>query len=278
MLVPGPTPPAHGPSARTAVRATHADAWTPTTYARYGRPVLRTALLALVLLPTLALALPIAALNALVFGPRNVLFLQPRVGRHGRVFRIVKCRTMRGTDVEGPDDARVTRLGRFLRSTHLDELPQLWNVLRGEMDLIGPRPEMLSIDAWARARIPGFRERNAVLPGLTGLAQITQGYVERDEHAYRLKLELDRRYLARFSLAQDLAILAGTALWVLRGRGWTIRPRPRVRRTDGGRRAALGSEVECSAKVFAPERALDPDRTGTAADAGGRGSACSLRG
>jgi lipopolysaccharide/colanic/teichoic acid biosynthesis glycosyltransferase len=247
MIVPiGSPTPAPPPRRSSSLRAVHGPAWTPTAYARFGRPMLRAVLLALALVPALLLALPIAVLNAVVLGPRHVLFLQPRVGRHGRVFRIVKFRTMRGgngADAEGADEdaTRVTRFGRFLRSTHLDELPQLWNVLRGEMDLIGPRPEMLSIDAWARARIPGFRERNEVLPGLTGLAQITQGYAERDERAYRLKLELDRRYLARFSLAQDLAILAATAVWVLRGRGWTVRPSARARRAHDRSSGALGT-------------------------------------
>ena len=200
-------------------------------YARYGRPLLRWTLLVGLVPPALLLALPLALANALQFGPRRVLFRQRRVGLHGRVFRILKFRTMHGSDEDCDawraceDEARVTRFGRFLRNTHLDELPQLVNILRGEMDFIGPRPEMVAIDAWARTRIPRFHVRCAVRPGVTGLAQVTQGYAPREVRAYRRKLLLDRQALARTSLALDLEVLARTALWMMRGRGW--RP-PRV--------------------------------------------------
>jgi lipopolysaccharide/colanic/teichoic acid biosynthesis glycosyltransferase len=203
-----------------------------TPYARFGRPLLRLVLLALCLPPSLALALPIAVWNARVFGLRRILFRQRRVGRHGRVFWILKFRSMHGDDGAcdawraGEDGARVTRFGRFLRNTHLDELPQLVNILRGEMDFIGPRPEMLAVDEWARARIPHFEERYAVLPGVTGLAQVTQGYAPRELSEYRRKLELDRLFLACSSFALDLEILARTALCMARGRGWHAAPAP----------------------------------------------------
>jgi lipopolysaccharide/colanic/teichoic acid biosynthesis glycosyltransferase len=171
------------------------------------------------------IALPIGIANALQFGPGRVFFRQRRVGRYGREFWILKFRTMDDAPRAAEPRARVTRFGRFLRNTHLDELPQLWNVLRGEMDFIGPRPEMVEIDAWARARIPRFRERCTVRPGLTGLAQITQGYTLQEEHAYRRKLELDRLSISCCSLALDLEILARTALWIARGRGWRRRTR-----------------------------------------------------
>jgi lipopolysaccharide/colanic/teichoic acid biosynthesis glycosyltransferase len=197
------------------------------TYARLGRPLLRFALLGLCLPLGIVLGIPIALANAVQFGGvQGVFFRQRRVGLRGGVFWILKFRTMHGSDGEcdawrqGEDLARVTRFGRFLRSTHLDELPQLVNILRGEMDFIGPRPEMVAIDTWACARIPRFRERNAVRPGVTGLAQVTQGYTPREEQAYRRKLALDRHALACTSLRLDLEILARTALWMLRGRGW----------------------------------------------------------
>lgn len=208
-------------------------------YVRLGRPVLRLALFALALPVVLTLGLPIALWNALEFGPRRIFFRQQRVGLHGRPFRIVKFRTMHGDDGECDtwrargDGARVTRAGRWLRRTHLDELPQLWNIFLGEMDFIGPRPEMLAIDAWARARIPHFAERHAVRPGVTGLAQVTQGYAPRELAAYRRKLMLDRVSLACASFALDLEILARTVLWVARARGWRRDDAP----APGARRA-----------------------------------------
>lgn len=200
-------------------------------YARVGRPLLDLVLLALSLPLALALGAPIALANAILFrSPRKVFFTQPRVGHRGRVFRIVKFRTMAEAPegsggswsswAAGRDRLRVTRFGRFLRNTHLDELPQLLNVLRGEMRFIGPRPEMVEVEAWAEREVPGFGERLAIRPGITGYAQITQGYTSRDAGAYALKLEHNRRYLRRMGLAADLAILARTAVWILRGRGW----------------------------------------------------------
>lgn len=177
--------------------------------------------LALALLPlALAAALPIALVNAWVQrSPRRVFFAQIRVGRRGAPFVLYKFRTMR--DHPGEDRARVTRFGRFLRNTHLDELPQLLNVLRGDMCLIGPRPEVIATERWAARRCPGFAERLVLAPGLTGLAQITQGYTDGgDEPAYRAKSALNRRYREELSLALDCAILARTALWMLRRRGW----------------------------------------------------------
>jgi putative colanic acid biosynthesis UDP-glucose lipid carrier transferase len=191
------------------------------------RPALRTLLLLVVTPLALVLAVPIALANLIVFRrPGRILFSQPRVGLQGRTFRILKFRTMTGDDDEfdswksGRDDERVTRFGRFLRNTHLDELPQLVNILRGEMDFVGPRPEMVAIHEWACAHVPYFAERGAVLPGVTGLAQVTIGYTGKDEQAYGRKLDLDLAYIEHVSLRLDLSILARTALWMLRGRGW----------------------------------------------------------
>jgi len=190
------------------------------TYVRVWRgPLLWS--IALLLAPVaLLLALPIACLNRLEHGSwRRVLFVQPRVGRRGSLFRLYKFRTMR--DLPGGDHARVTSFGRFLRNTHLDELPQFLNVLRGEMCLIGPRPEMVATERWAARQCPDFCERLVLPPGVTGYAQITQGYTQGgDLGAYERKLELNRRYLERVSLGLDLAILARTCLWMVRARGW----------------------------------------------------------
>jgi lipopolysaccharide/colanic/teichoic acid biosynthesis glycosyltransferase len=180
--------------------------------------------LLLVTLTLLPLALVPAVLVTLVNtivqrDPRKVFFRQERIGRRGRPFVLLKFRTMR--DVPGDDHARVTRFGRFLRNTHLDELPQLVNVLRGEMCLIGPRPEMPETELWAGGLLPAFSERLVLAPGVTGLAQITQGYTDSgDVQAYREKLALNERYRATLSFARDVSILWRTALWMLRGRGW----------------------------------------------------------
>lgn len=188
-------------------------------YARRARgPLLWLAALALTPL-ALLVALPVALGNALEHGPRRVFFLQKRVGKRGRIFVLFKFRTMR--DVPGADHSRVTSFGRFLRNTHLDELPQLVNVLCGDMCLIGPRPEMLATERWAAHHCPDFWERLVLPPGLTGYAQITQGYTNGgDAEAYRRKLELNHHYRERLSLGLDLAILCRTALWMVRGRGW----------------------------------------------------------
>ncbi|MEQ1895488.1 MAG: sugar transferase [Planctomycetota bacterium] len=204
-------------------------------HARHGRRVLACGLALASLLPAACLSLPIALVTAWEHGPAHVLFRQERVGWRGRSFRMLKFRTLRAGEDDTPADARASRFGRFLRRTHLDELPQLVNVLRGEMDLVGPRPETLAIDAWARAHVPGFYLRNVVRPGLSGLAQVTQGYAEPEVSAYEEKLRLDRRYLERPTLAADVALLARTLAWVLRARGaqaWprgTLRPQARRR-------------------------------------------------
>jgi lipopolysaccharide/colanic/teichoic acid biosynthesis glycosyltransferase len=203
-------------------------------YAKLGQRVLSLAAVACLLPPALAFALPIALANWVSFrDPRKILFVQPRVGRRGRVFRIFKFRTMsepRRSSFDswsgGEDQARVTPFGRFLRNAHLDELPQLINVVRGDMSLVGPRPEMVEIDAWAREHVPGFERRLALWPGLTGRAQVTQGYTGREVEAYAEKLALDLEYGARFGLAEDARILCATVLWVLRGRGWKWRAGP----------------------------------------------------
>jgi len=197
-------------------------------YARRGHAALDLVLLALCLGPALALGLLIALVNWVAFrDPRKILYTQPRVGRRGRIFRIYKFRTMRDPRrdahdswAQGEDRVRVTRLGRFLRNAHLDELPQILNVLRGQMSFIGPRPEMIEIERWAAAEIPGFSLRLVLKPGITGPAQITQGYTGRNVEEYARKLAISRRYVEGLSLRTDLAILARTLLWMARGRGW----------------------------------------------------------
>jgi lipopolysaccharide/colanic/teichoic acid biosynthesis glycosyltransferase len=197
-------------------------------YARNGRPLFNAALVLALLPLALVAGACVALLNLVAFGdPRKILYVQPRVGLRGKVFRIYKFRTMREPRAtaheswrDGEERARVTRLGRLLRNTHLDELPQLINVLIGDMNVIGPRPEMVEIEAWASEHVPGFARRLALKPGITGIAQITQGYTGHDVEAYAQKLAINLRYMKRLSLRLDLEICARTVIWMVRGKGW----------------------------------------------------------
>jgi lipopolysaccharide/colanic/teichoic acid biosynthesis glycosyltransferase len=139
-----------------------------------------------------------------------VLFRQVRPGRHGRPFTLIKVRTMR--DGPGSDAERLTKLGAWLRATSLDELPELWNVLRGDMSLVGPRPLLMG---YLPLYTPGQARRHEVRPGLTGLAQV-EG---RNLLSWEERFELDVRYVDERSLRLDLQILARTARLVLRREG-----------------------------------------------------------
>jgi lipopolysaccharide/colanic/teichoic acid biosynthesis glycosyltransferase len=173
---------------------------------------------------TLALAaLPVVLLAALLVkwtsrGP--VFYSQVRLGRHGRPFLIYKIRTMYH-DCEGssgvrwsqPGDPRVTPLGRLLRATHLDELPQLWNILRGDMSLVGPRPERPEFVPTLERSIPTYRGRLLVRPGLTGLAQV-QLPPDADLAGVRRKVAHDLYYIRHFSCWLDFRILVCTVFHV----------------------------------------------------------------
>lgn len=148
-------------------------------------------------------------------------YSQERVGQHGRPYRIYKIRTMvpncehdTGPVWSLPGDPRVTRLGRFLRLTHLDELPQLHNILKGEMSLIGPRPERPELIRQLEIAVPGYRERLSVRPGLTGLAQVRLQADTSIEHVKR-KLKYDRYYVQRLSLGLDLRICFATFVYLV---------------------------------------------------------------
>ena len=152
-----------------------------------------------------------------------IFYSQERVGRFGEVFRIHKFRTMRvGAEVEQGavwaerNDPRVTRAGRFLRKYRLDEIPQLWNVLKGEMSLVGPRPERPELVEKLEKVIPSYRERENIMPGLTGWAQIRYPYGATVEDS-RKKLEYDFYYLQNFSLLLDLRVILRTLRIVLFG-------------------------------------------------------------
>ncbi|MDP1921628.1 MAG: sugar transferase [Myxococcales bacterium] len=145
-----------------------------------------------------------------------VFFRQQRPGRHGHPFFIYKFRTMTGErDAQGqllPDAQRLTRIGRFLRASSLDEIPQLWNVLKGEMSLVGPRPLLMQ---YLSRYSPRQAKRHDVRPGITGLAQVRG----RNALSWEEKFELDLEYVENWSLPLDLKILAQTALGVVGRRG-----------------------------------------------------------
>ena len=179
--------------------------------------------LVLVLMPAW---LPLGLLVALAVkldSPGPALFGQIRTGLHGRPFRIYKFRSMRHTtqteaQFAQTNDPRITRLGQFLRRSRLDEIPQLWNVLLGHMSLIGPRPEQEEFVQQFAQQIPSYPYRHLVRPGLTGWAQVQQGYAaSTDETA--IKLSYDLYYVQHYSLAMDLLIVLKTIQTVLTGRG-----------------------------------------------------------
>ncbi len=201
-------------------------------------------LAAIVGLSAFAALLPLVALLIRLDSPGPVFYVQTRIGinrrrrrlgrrgtvdrrkvlRPGRPFRIWKLRTMR-TDAEtnGPqwaarEDDRITRVGRVLRRTRLDEVPQFINVLRGDMSLIGPRPERLCFIHKLEKEVPHYRDRLLVLPGITGLAQVVNGYDDSLDSVLR-KVELDRQYIRSCSTVLDLRIVLRTIKVVITGEG-----------------------------------------------------------
>ncbi len=171
-----------------------------------------------VLLPVMVVLAAVVRLDSR--GP--IFYRQARVGRQGRIFRMVKFRTMlhgaEGPNFTTANDPRVTRVGSFLRRYRLDELPQVLNVLRGEMSWVGPRPEALLLGQGYARDIPHFELRGIVPPGVTGWAQINQGYAH-DPDGMRAKLEYDLYYLKHCSLWLDLVIILRTLAVVLGGVG-----------------------------------------------------------
>lgn len=194
------------------------------------QPVKRAVDLAMVLLVSLPCLLLMAAIAVAIRldSPGPIVFSQHRTGQHGRRFRMFKFRTMvrnaeelkaelahlnvlQPPDFKIPDDPRITAVGRVLRKSHLDELPQLWNVLTGEMSLVGPRPTSFAAETYRL----WHTERLEVRPGVTGLWQIRgRSLTEFDD-----RLRLDLRYIERLSLVSDLKILALTLKSILTGTG-----------------------------------------------------------
>ena len=169
--------------------------------------------------------LPFVALAIKLTSPGPVFYRQKRVGRNGRVFDCYKFRTM-CADAEadsGPtwaadDDPRITAVGRFLRISRLDEIPQLWNVVKGDMSLVGPRPERPEFVEWLQSEIPHYHLRHAVRPGITGWAQIRYKYGSSIDDA-KEKLRYDLFYIKNISPGLDFLIFFQTIKIILLGRG-----------------------------------------------------------
>jgi exopolysaccharide biosynthesis polyprenyl glycosylphosphotransferase len=175
----------------------------------------------------LFLSLPIVAVTAILIkldsrGP--VFYKQERVGKNGRLFVLAKFRSMRvDAETTGPvwaskDDDRTTRVGRIIRKVRIDEIPQFWNILRGEMSFVGPRPERPHFVAQLAQEIPYYEQRHLIAPGLTGWAQIKYPYGASIEDA-RQKLQYDLFYIKNHSLILDAIVLFETIKIIMFGRG-----------------------------------------------------------
>ncbi len=176
------------------------------------------------LLPILALAaLTLLFLNPFL-NPGPLFYFQDRMGRDCRSFRVWKFRTMADTreirrgPYDPPEDHRIAPLGEFLRRTRIDELPQIVNVLKGEMSLIGPRPDYLAHAQWYVHEVPGYRERHVMRPGISGYAQVTLGYAATTE-GVRQKTAADLYYIRNASVRLDTWIVWRTFLTILHGLG-----------------------------------------------------------
>lgn len=176
----------------------------------------------------LVLSFPVAVVTALIIklgSEGDVLYRQERVGRNGVVFQLLKFRSMRhDAEADGlpvwaaSDDNRATAFGKFIRKARIDEIPQFWNILKGEMSFIGPRPERPHFIAELAEKIPFYEHRHLVAPGLTGWAQIKYPYGASIEDA-REKLQYDLYYIKNQSLALDAIIIFETVKTVLFGKG-----------------------------------------------------------
>ena len=184
----------------------------------------------LVILITAFIVIPIALLIASIikwqnrYNRESIFFTQQRIGQGGKLFTMYKFRSMvasaeaNGAQMATSDDMRVTKFGSFIRQTRLDELPQFVNVLKGDMSLIGPRPEQLDFVKRFNETIPFYRYRHIVKPGISGWAQVMQGYAS-DEDETKVKLEHDFFYIKNFSLTLDLLIVIKTIQTMMTGFG-----------------------------------------------------------
>lgn len=182
-------------------------------------------LLVSISLPLTALLMPVIAMLIKLDSRGSVFFTQQRVGQNGKLFTLVKFRSMRadaevdtGPVFAGENDSRITRVGKLLRKTHLDELPQLLNVLRGDMSFVGPRPERPFFVDQLEKEIPYYTQRLSVKPGITGWAQVNYHYASTTEDAIE-KLQLELYYIKNMSLLLDLFIILKTVKIAVLGTG-----------------------------------------------------------
>jgi lipopolysaccharide/colanic/teichoic acid biosynthesis glycosyltransferase len=227
--------------------------------------------LAVVAVPVVVLAWAVVRLTS----PGAGFYSQLRVGRDGRTYRIYKIRTMyhnceakSGAAWSPKCDPRVTPVGRVLRKLHIDELPQLLNVLRGDMSLVGPRPERPEFVGPLSQAIPGYAERLAVRPGVTGLAQI-QLPPDTDVECVRKKLVLDQCYVQTGSFWLDVRILLGTVVYLFGFRYTTVRkvmrlPDPLAARQTAAEPRARVADGSFQANLEGAEPALAPIPCGEA--------------
>ena len=177
-------------------------------------------------MPLVFLLIAGSAIAIRLDSPGAVFFRQRRMGFRGKGFYVLKLRTMTeandGNDRERSitlsDDLRITRVGRFLRKSRLDELPQIFNILRGEMSWIGPRPEAVSLSRWYETEIPFYQYRHIVRPGITGWAQVNQGHVASIDEVHD-KLQYDFYYVKNLSYWLDIVIALRTLRVILSGFG-----------------------------------------------------------
>ncbi|WP_171060571.1 sugar transferase [Poseidonocella sp. HB161398] len=165
-------------------------------------------------LPTFVMLCVIFMILNVFWNAGPLFFFQERAGKDGRPFVMVKFRTMRpAQQARGPNDpleqSRITPLGKWMRQTRMDEVPQIINVLLGHMSIVGPRPEILEFDRQFRREIPGYEVRGNVRPGITGYAQVKQGYTDSIEMV-RTKNTLDRYYVDNMGMRLDLSIMLQT--------------------------------------------------------------------
>jgi lipopolysaccharide/colanic/teichoic acid biosynthesis glycosyltransferase len=195
------------------------------TYAVFKR--LFDIVVSIALLPVLLPLFAVVAAAVRLDSNGPVFFRQDRIGFRGKQFTVVKFRTMRQAScsqdarsaaMTAVNDARITRLGSFLRRSRIDELPQVFNVLRGDMSWIGPRPEALPLSNWYKTELPYYPYRHVVRPGVTGWAQVNQGHVTGLDEVLE-KLHYDFYYIKKFSLWIDLTIAVRTLVTVVTGFG-----------------------------------------------------------
>ncbi|KPP95371.1 exopolysaccharide biosynthesis polyprenyl glycosylphosphotransferase [Erythrobacter sp. HL-111] len=185
---------------------------------------------ALVLLPFCLVGFALLAIVIRLDSPGKAFFIQDRVGFRGQTFRLFKFRTMRERDVKAEsqarredamtrsDDDRITRVGRFLRKTRIDELPQIFNILKGDMSFVGPRPEAKALAEWYEEELPFYSYRHIVRPGITGWAQVNQGHVT-DVSDILSKLRYDFYYIRNISLWLDVLVALKTLRVIVTGMG-----------------------------------------------------------